>query len=71
MLGWILGGYNGELTHSNRVFEAREGDKPKVRPLRFCGLGVCCCCSALACGLPVRRLECAGQLILWLAWPRR
>lgn len=30
MLEWILGGYNGELRYSNRKFEAREEDKPKV-----------------------------------------
>jgi hypothetical protein len=37
MLGWILGGYNGELQHSDRVFEARPGDAPKVR-LAGCGV---------------------------------
>ncbi|GAB4819653.1 hypothetical protein N2152v2_006699 [Parachlorella kessleri] len=29
MLGWILGGYNGELRQSDRAFEARPGDAPK------------------------------------------
>ena len=31
LLSWILGGYDGELRHSDRVWQAREDDKPKAR----------------------------------------